>query len=226
MKIPQNKLFRTVFLVSVSVLVVLCCILVAISDNLTPNTKYSFLALLFAGEAAVIFFILQNYQKQNHENDTQRDTPKDREAALIQKAAELTQRESVLSARETAVKEWSRQLEGVKLAAVGNKENDGASSEVEQLRQKCEALEKFRDGFPYIINSEKNYLLYNVLRTEVSVSSFSRWTLVGEYNGQLWAYSLLRPDIQSYKEMLYLASGTREPRELQELDLSKQLLWK
>lgn len=54
---------------------------------------------------------------------------------------------------------------------------------------------------------------------------YSKWLLVGEIGGQLWAYSLLRPDTQSHKEMLCLAAGTHAPKELEELNLSKQLLW-
>ena len=78
-------------------------------------------------------------------------------------------------------------------------------------------------SFPYTI--AEGYVLFGVMRTELKVSAFSRWMLVGEIGGQLWAYSLLRPDTQSHKEMLCLAAGTHAPKELEELDLSKQLLW-
>ena len=108
-----------------------------------------------------------------------------------------------------------------KVLAAARKED--ALSELEQLRRKCETLEKFRSSFPYTI--AEGYVLFGVMRTELKVSAFSRWLLVGEIGGQLWAYSLLRPDTQSHKEILCLAAGTHAPKELEELDLSKQLLW-
>ena len=63
------------------------------------------------------------------------------------------------------------------------------------------------------------------MRTEIQVSNFSRWQVVGEYDNQLWEYTLLRPDTQSYKEMLSLVAATSVPAELEELNFSKQLLW-
>jgi len=63
------------------------------------------------------------------------------------------------------------------------------------------------------------------MRTEIQVSGYSRWQLVGEFDNQLWEYSLLRPDTQSYKEMLSLAAATSSPQELGELNVSGQLLW-
>ena len=96
-------------------------------------------------------------------------------------------------------------------------------SNTEFLRKKCETIENFRNSFPYRIAD--GYILYNIMRIEIQVSGFSRWQLVGEFEGQLWEYTLLRPDTQSYKEMLSLAAATAEPAELKELNISEQLLW-
>lgn len=97
------------------------------------------------------------------------------------------------------------------------------ASDMELLRKKCETIENFRNSFPYRI--AEGYILYNIMRTEIQVSGYSRWQLVGECDNQLWAYTLLRPDTQSYKEMLSLAAATSSPQELSELNISEQLLW-
>lgn len=93
----------------------------------------------------------------------------------------------------------------------------------ELLRKKCDALETFRGSFPYKVHD--GYVLYNIMRTELQVSAYSRWQLVGEYDGQLWELSLLRPDTQSYRDMLRLASSTKTPQELSELNQDNTLLW-
>ena len=112
--------------------------------------------------------------------------------------------------------------ERVSARSVPNQE-ESSKSDTELLLKKCETLENFRNSFPYRIAD--GYILYNIMRIEIQVSGFSRWQLVGEFEGQLWEYTLLRPDTQSYKEMLSLAAATAEPAELKELNISEQLLW-
>ena len=201
MKIPKNKIALLVSILAVSALAVFCGILVMTSDSFTPNTKYSFTVLLLAIEAAVIV-VLFTMQEQ-----------------LIQRKDDAAARKEIAD-QEKAVAERETELKQLVLEAA---RKEDVPSELEQLRRKCETLEKFRSSFPYTI--AEGYVLFGVMRTELKVSAFSRWLLVGEIGGQLWAYSLLRPDTQSHKEMLCLAAGTHAPKELEELDLSKQLLW-
>lgn len=225
MKIPKNKIALLVSILAVSALAVFCGILVMTSDSFTPNTKYSFTVLLLAIETAVIavLFAMQEQLTQRKDDAAARKEIADQEKAVAEKETELKDKSMAVAAREQNLREQQNELVELKQLVLEAARKEDAPSELEQLRRKCETLEKFRSSFPYTI--AEGYVLFGVMRTELKVSSFSRWLLVGEIGGQLWAYSLLRPDTQSHKEMLCLAAGTHAPKELEELDLSKQLLW-
>lgn len=225
MKIPKNKIALLVSILAVSALAVFCGILVMTSDSFTPNTKYSFTVLLLAIETAVIavLFTMQEQLTQRKDDAAAREEIADQEKAVAEKETELKDKTKAVAAREEKLKEQQEEFVELKQKVLAAARKEDAPSELEQLRRKCETLEKFRSSFPYTI--AEGYVLFGVMRTELKVSSFSRWLLVGEIGGQLWAYSLLRPDTQSHKEMLCLAAGTHAPKELEELDLSKQLLW-
>ena len=225
MKIPKNKIALLVSILAVSALAVFCGILVMTSDSFTPNTKYSFTVLLLAIEAAVIvvLFTMQEQLTQRKDDTAARKEIADQVKTVAEKETELKDKSMAVAAREEKLKEQKEKFVELKQKVLAAARKEDAPSELEQLRRKCETLEKFRSSFPYTI--AEGYVLFGVMRTELKVSAFSRWLLVGEIGGQLWAYSLLRPDTQSHKEMLCLAAGTHAPKELEELDLSKQLLW-
>ena len=225
MKIPKNKIALLVSILAVSALAVFCGILVMTSDSFTPNTKYSFTVLLLAIEAAVIvvLFTMQEQLSQRKDDAAARKEIADQEKAVAERETELKDKSKAVAVREEKLKEQQEEFVELKQKVLAAARKEDALSELEQLRRKCETLEKFRSSFPYTI--AEGYVLFGVMRTELKVSAFSRWLLVGEIGGQLWAYSLLRPDTQSHKEILCLAAGTHAPKELEELDLSKQLLW-
>ena len=225
MKIPKNKIALLVSILAVSALAVFCGILVMTSDSFTPNTKSSFTVLLLAIEAAVIvvLFTMQEQLIQRKDDAAARKEIADQEKAVAERETELKDKSKAVAVREEKLKEQQEEFVELKQKVLAAARKEDALSELEQLRRKCETLEKFRSSFPYTI--AEGYVLFGVMRTELKVSAFSRWLLVGEIGGQLWAYSLLRPDTQSHKEMLCLAAGTHAPKELEELDLSKQLLW-
>ena len=225
MKIPKNKIALLVSILAVNALAVFCGILVMTSDSFTSNTKYSFTVLLLAIETAVIvvLFTMQEQLTQRKDNAAARKEIADQEKAVAERETELKDKSKAVAAREEKLKEQQEEFVELKQKVLAAARKENAPSELEQLRRKCETLEKFRSSFPYTI--AEGYVLFGVMRTELKVSAFSRWMLVGEIGGQLWAYSLLRPDTQSHKEMLCLAAGTHAPKELEELDLSKQLLW-
>ena len=225
MKIPKNKIALLVSILAVSALAVFCGILVMTSDSFTPNTKYSFTVLLLAIEAAVIvvLFTMQEQLIQRKDDAAARKEIADQEKAVAERETELKDKSKAVAVREEKLKEQQEEFVELKQKVLAAARKEDALSELEQLRRKCETLEKFRSSFPYTI--AEGYVLFGVMRTELKVSAFSRWLLVGEIGGQLWAYSLLRPDTQSHKEMLCLAARTHAPKELEELDLSKQLLW-
>ena len=225
MKIPKNKIALLVSILAVSALAVFCGILVMTSDSFTPNTKYSFTVLLLAIEAAVIvvLFTMQEQLIQRKDDAAARKEIADQEKAVAERETELKDKSKAVAVREEKLKEQQEEFVELKQKVLAAARKEDALSELEQLRRHCETLEQFRSSFPYTL--AEGYVLFGVMRTELKVSAFSRWLLVGEIGGQLWAYSLLRPDTQSHKEMLCLAAGTHAPKELEELDLSKQLLW-
>lgn len=218
MKIPKNKIALLVSILAVSALAVFCGILVMTSDSFTPNTKYSFTVLLLAIEAAVIvvLFTMQEQLIQRKDDAAARKEIADQEKAVAERETELKDKSKAVAVREEKLKEQQEEFVELKQKVLAAARKEDALSELEQLRRKCETLEKFRSSFPYTI--AEGYVLFGVMRTELKVSAFSRWLLVGEIGGQLWAYSLLRPDTQSHKEMLCLAAGTHAPKELEELD--------
>lgn len=55
--------------------------------------------------------------------------------------------------------------------------------EYETLKNKCEAIESFRNSFPYRIAD--GYILYNIMRTNLQIGKASTWQIVGDYNGDL-----------------------------------------
>ncbi len=194
MKIPKNKIALLVSILAVSALAVFCGILVMTSDSFTPNTKYSFTVLLLAIEAVFIavLFSTQEQLTQRKEEAAAREEIARKQKAAAEKETELKDKTKAVAAREQNLKEQENALAELKRKVLEAARKEEAPSELEQLRRKCEALEKYRSSFPYTI--AEGYVLYGVMRTELKVSAYSKWLLVGEIGGQLWAYSLLRPE--------------------------------
>lgn len=132
------------------------------------------------------------------------------------------------NAKEEADKYKKRMIEGIEerdaLAEQLEYYTSGAiKEEYETLKNKCEAIESFRNSFPYRITD--GYILYNIMRTNLQVGKASTWQIVGDYNGDLWECSIVRPHTQSYKELLTLVASTKEPNEVGALNQSETLLW-
>ena len=185
MKIPKNKIALLVSILAVSALAVFCGILVMTSDSFTPNTKYSFTVLLLAIEAAVIvmLFTTQEQLTQRKEEAAALEEIAGQEKAMTAKETELKDKSQAIAAREQKLKEQENGLEELKLKVLEAVRKEDAPSELELLRRKCETLEKYRNSFPYTI--AEGYVLYGVMRTELKVSAYSKWLLVGEIGGQL-----------------------------------------
>lgn len=209
MKTPKIKILFLASILSVCLLAVLAGILIQ-ESQLPYMTKYSFSMFLIAGLCVLLILILNTYERiAGHLNGD----------LLKKKDAELKEAEQKLKKLHTQAEELKERISAYSTPT----QEEAPRSDTELLRKKCETLEKFRSSFPYRIAD--SYILYNIMRTEIQVSGFSRWQLVGEFEGQLWEYTLLRPDTQSYKEMLSLAAATQAPAELSELNISEQLLW-
>ena len=64
-----------------------------------------------------------------------------------------------------------------------------------------------------------------MLRTDLQIGKHSCWQFVGEYQGQLWECRIIRPDTQTYKDLLLLAINTHTPQEIGALNRSNAMLW-
>lgn len=203
MKTPDTKFIAYVSVIALTVLGTLSGTLICTS-NLFPNSKYSFVILILIGAAVIVYNILKRLDKISEKAYENTNTEKQK---MIDNLNTLNK------AKDAKIAELTKQLE---LKPV--------PTDIETLQKKCDAIESFRNSFPYKIAD--GYVLYNIIRTELSVSSHSRWLFVGQHGDNLWAYSMIRPDTQSYKELLSLAASTTAPQELEELDQSTVLLWK
>ena len=209
MKTSKTKILFLVSVLSICLLAVLAGILIQ-ESHLPYITKYSFSMFLTAGLCVLLVLTSNAYERIAERLNG--DLLKKNEEAL----KEAEQKLKTLQEQADTLKEQIS-------AAPVHSQEEPEETDTEFLRKKCEAIENFRNSFPYQIAD--GYLLYNIMRTEIQVSGFSRWQLVGEFDGQLWEYTLLRPDTQSYKEMLSLAAATKAPAELSELNISEHLLW-
>lgn len=203
MKTPDTKFIAYVSVIALTVLGTLCGTLIC-SSNLFPNSKYSFVALILIGAAVIVYNILKrldNISEKAYANTNE------------EKQKMIDNLNTLNKAKDAKIAELTKQLELKPIP-----------TDIETLQKKCDAIESFRNSFPYKIAD--GYVLYNIIRTELSVSSHSRWLFVGQHGENLWAYSMIRPDTQSYKELLSLAASTTAPQDLEELDQSTVLLWK
>lgn len=197
MKTPKNKIMFLVSVTMLCVLTSLCGILIC-ESNLPYMTKYSFSMLLLAALCFLLLLMIKFYERiAEHLNGNSMD--KNNEEFY-------------------AVKNELEMLKAQKVQREVFTVND-----TETLCKKCETVENFRNSFPYSIADD--YVIYNIMRTELRVSEYSRWQLVGEFQGELWEYTLLRPDIQSFKEMLNLVAATSMPSEIEKLNIGEKLLW-
>lgn len=204
----MNKENKTLYLFVIGIitaLAIIAGIFVGMSDILI-NSRYGFVVIIFAAATVAVCSIVSyrdsrlnaSYFKQFTDAKEEADKYKERMMDVAE------ERDSLKS-----------QLEYYTSGAV--------KDEYETLKNKCEAIEAFRNSFPYKIAD--GYVLYNIMRTNLQVGKASTWQIVGDYNGDLWECSIVRPHTQSYKELLTLVASTKEPNEVGTLNQSETLLW-
>lgn len=204
----NNKENRTksLFILSViNVLAIIAGIFMNMS-NILVNSKYGFITAIFAAAIAADCIII-GYRDKSLEN------------MYIKKYSD---------ANDEAVKYKGRMLEAIeekdKLKSQLEYYTSGkVKEEYDAMKQKCETIENFRNSFPYKIAD--GYVLYNIMRTDLQAGTSSTWKIVGDYNGELWECSIVRPNNQSYKELLALSVSTSEPSQIAALNLGQTLLW-
>ena len=201
----QNKTLYLFVIGIITALSLVAGIFVGTSDILI-NSRYGFIVSIFsAATAAVCSIVCYRDDRLNDSYFKQFTTVKEESEKYKERMMEIAEeRDSVKS-----------QLEYYTSGTV--------KEEYEALKNKCEAIESFRNSFPYKIAD--GYVLYNIMRTNLQVGRTSTWQIVGDYNGDLWECSIVRPHTQSYKELLTLAVSTKEPTEVGALNQSDTLLW-
>lgn len=201
----QNKTLYLFVIGIITALSLVAGIFVGTSDILI-NSRYGFIVIIFsAATAAVCSIVCYRDDRLNDSYFKQITTVKEESEKYKERMMEIAEeRDSVKS-----------QLEYYTSGTV--------KEEYEALKNKCEAIESFRNSFPYKIAD--GYVLYNIMRTNLQVGRTSTWQIVGDYNGDLWECSIVRPHTQSYKELLTLAVSTKEPTEVGALNQSDTLLW-
>lgn len=201
----ENKTLYLFVIGIITALSLIAGIFVGNSDILI-NSRYGFVVIICATATFAVCSIVGYRDKRLNDAYFKRFTDASEEAnkykQLMMDVAE--ERDSLKS-----------QLEYYTSGAV--------KDEYETLKNKCDAIEAFRNSFPYKIAD--GYILYNIMRTNLQVGKASTWQIVGDYNGDLWECSIVRPHTQSYKELLTLVASTKEPNEISTLNQSETLLW-
>ena len=204
----MNKQNKTLYLFVIGIITALSLIagiFVGMSDILV-NSRYGFVVIIIsAATVAVCSIVSYRDSRLNDSYLKQFTNAKEETDKYKSRLMEVAEERDSLKA----------QLEYYTSGAV--------KDEYETLKNKCEAIESFRNSFPYRIAD--GYILYNIMRTNLQVGKTSTWQIVGDYNGDLWECSIVRPHTQSYKELLTLVASTDEPTEVGALNQSDTLLW-
>lgn len=204
----MNKQNKTLYLFVIGIITALSLIagiFVGMSDILV-NSRYGFVVIIIsAATVAVCSIVSYRDSRLNDSYLKQFTNAKEETDKYKSRLMEVAEERDSLKA----------QLEYYTSGAV--------KDEYETLKNKCEAIESFRNSFPYRIAD--GYILYNIMRTNLQVGKTSTWQIIGDYNGDLWECSIVRPHTQSYKELLTLVASTNEPTEVGALNQSDTLLW-
>ncbi len=201
----ENKTLYLFVIGIITALSLIAGIFVGNSDILV-NSRYGFVVIICAAATFAVCSIVSYRDKRLNEAYFKRLTNASEEADKYKKRMMdiAEERDSLKS-----------QLEYYTSGAV--------KDEYETLKNKCDVIESFRNSFPYKIAD--GYILYNIMRINLQVGKASTWQIVGDYNGDLWECSIVRPHTQSYKELLTLVASTKEPTEIGALNQSETLLW-
>ena len=205
MSSKENRMLFLFLMVVINVFGLIAGIYIGMSEILI-NSRYGFITIIFVVAGIADYFLMKYRDRRIEDNFLKRYNSADEEARKYKdRLAEVAEERD----------NYRDRLEFYTKGTV--------KEEYDNLRQKCEAIETFRNSFPYKIAD--GYVLYNIMRTDLQVGHASTWQIVGDYNGELWELSIVRPLSQTYKEMLTLVAATAEPNQIAALNQSTSLLW-
>ena len=205
MSSKENRMLFLFLMVVINVFGLIAGIYIGMSQILI-NSRYGFITIIFVVAGIADYFLLKYRDRRIEDHFLQRYSSAEEDARKYKdRLAEVAEERD----------NYRDRLEYYTKGTV--------KEEYDNLRQKCEAIETFRNSFPYKIAD--GYVLYNIMRTDLQVGHASTWQIVGDYNGELWEVSIVRPLSQTYKEMLTLVAATTEPNQIASLNQSTSLLW-
>ncbi len=205
MNIKENQKTYLFLLAVINVFAIIAGIYIGMSEILI-NSRYGFITIIFT-VACIADYLLIKYR------DGQIKEFYDKQLEKANKDADKFKNRMLEIAEERD--NLYAKLEKLDTSAI--------EDELAVLKQKCDTIERYRNKFPHKI--AEGYVLYNVIRTNLQVGKASTWQIVGDFNGELWEMSIVRPHTQTYKEMLTLLAATTEPAKITELNQSDTLLW-
>ena len=205
MSSKENRMLFLFLMIVINVFGLIAGIYIGMSQILI-NSRYGFITIIFVVAGIADYFLLKYRDRRIEDHLLQRHSSAEEDARKYKdRLAEVAEERD----------NYRDRLEYYTKGTV--------KEEYDNLRQKCEAIETFRNSFPYKIAD--GYVLYNIMRTDLQVGHASTWQIVGDYNGELWEVSIVRPLSQTYKEMLTLVAATAEPNQIASLNQSTSLLW-
>ena len=205
MSSKENRMLFLFLMIVINVFGLIAGIYIGMSQILI-NSRYGFITIIFVVAGIADYFLLKYRDRRIEDHFLQLYSSAEEDARKYKdRLAEVAEERD----------NYRDRLEYYTKGTV--------KEEYDNLRQKCEAIESFRNSFPYKIAD--GYVLYNIMRTDLQVGHASTWQIVGDYNGELWEVSIVRPLSQTYKEMLTLVAATTEPNQIASLNQSTSLLW-
>lgn len=205
MSSKENRMLFLFLMVVINVFGLIAGIFIGLSQILI-NSKYGFIGIIFMVTGIADYYLMNYRDTRLEERFLKRNNTAEEEARKYKdRLSEVAEERDSLRDR----------LEYYTQGTV--------KEEYDTLRQKCDAIEAFRNSFPYKVAD--GYVLYNIMRTGMLVGNASTWQIVGDYHGELWKISVVRPHTQSYKDMITLVAATQQPDEIAELNQSDTLLW-
>ena len=201
----ENRMLFLFLMVVINVFGLIAGIYIGMSQILV-NSRYGFITIIFTLAGIADFFLLKYRDKRVEESYLKQYSTAVEDARKAKAdLAKVTEERDNLNSR------------------LSHYTSGNAKEEYDKLQQKCDAIENFRNSFPYKI--AEGYVLYNIMRTDLQVGHASTWQIVGDYNGELWELSIVRPLSQTFKEMLALVAATAEPNQIALLNQGTSLLW-
>lgn len=205
MKKNESQIIYTFVIAVITVLAIIAGIYVGMS-NILVNSKYGFVAMIFMTATIAVSCLIQYREKSLFKDYSE-------QYKLISKD-NANYKEYVIELAKQR-DNYKEQLDYYTSGAV--------KEEYDTLKSKSEALENFRNSFP--LKLADNYAVYAIIRTELNVGKHSKWHIVGAMGDELWDCVIIRPDTQTYKNMITLISATKEYSEIPELNQGTAILW-